>query len=50
MILEIARGRSTLPGQPDPTTMPSIQATIEALKAASLRDRVKVIVGAEPSR
>jgi methanogenic corrinoid protein MtbC1 len=48
MILEIARGRSTLPGQP--TTMPSIQATIEALKAASLRDRVKVIVGAEPSR
>ncbi len=30
------------------TTMPSMQATIEALKTAGLRDRVKVIVGGAP--
>lgn len=30
------------------TTMPSMQATIEALKAAGLRDGVKVIVGGAP--
>lgn len=30
------------------TTMPSMLATIEALKAAGLRDRVKVIVGGAP--
>ncbi len=30
------------------TTMPTMQATIEALKAASLRDKVKVIIGGAP--
>ena len=30
------------------TTMPNMQATIEALKAASLRDKVKVIIGGAP--
>jgi 5-methyltetrahydrofolate--homocysteine methyltransferase len=30
------------------TTMPNMQATINALKAAGLRDRVKVIVGGAP--
>lgn len=30
------------------TTMPKMQATIEALKAASLRDKVKVIIGGAP--
>jgi len=30
------------------TTMPAMKTTIEALKAASLRDRVKVIIGGAP--
>jgi 5-methyltetrahydrofolate--homocysteine methyltransferase len=30
------------------TTMPSMQATIEALKSAGLRDQVKVLVGGAP--
>lgn len=30
------------------TTMPSMKTTIEALKAAGLRDRVKVIIGGAP--
>lgn len=30
------------------TTMPNMQATIEALKAAGLRDKVKVIIGGAP--
>ena len=30
------------------TTMPNMQATIQALKAAGLRDKVKVIVGGAP--
>ena len=30
------------------TTMPMMQATIEALKAAGLRDKVKVIIGGAP--
>jgi 5-methyltetrahydrofolate--homocysteine methyltransferase len=30
------------------TTMPKMQETIEALKAASLRDKVKVIIGGAP--
>jgi len=30
------------------TTMPAMQATIEALRAAGVRDRVKVIVGGAP--
>ena len=30
------------------TTMPSMQSTIEALKAAGLRDRVKVMIGGAP--
>jgi len=30
------------------TTMPSMQSTIEALKTAGLRDKVKVLVGGAP--
>ena len=30
------------------TTMPNMQATVEALKAAGLRDRVKVMIGGAP--
>ena len=30
------------------TTMPSMKATIDAIEAAGLRDRVKVIVGGAP--
>ena len=30
------------------TTMPNMKVTIEALKAAGLRDKVKVIVGGAP--
>jgi 5-methyltetrahydrofolate--homocysteine methyltransferase len=30
------------------TTMPNMKATIEALKAAGLRDQVKVMVGGAP--